>query len=121
MNTAPTLYLGLRLITTTPLYDDPDHPDRPTTLIQSPAWTAEDRGLLLGLELAEADLCRCGQPRSVAWHSDMDGDIEADVVVCFGCTAIQGEKVKYAIPRITRDFTARPLPPFQFGLTTTDD
>ncbi|GAW54748.1 hypothetical protein [Nocardioides sp. PD653] len=59
----------------------------------------------------------------MAWHSDMDGDYEASVYVCFACTAREGgdEKVKYAVPRVTRDFAARPLPPFRLGLTTTDD
>lgn len=109
--------------TTTPVYDDPDHPDRPTSLIHSPPWTPEDRGLLIGLERWEASLCKCGQPRSLAWHSDMDGDFEAPGFVCFACTAVGGgeEKVKYHVPRTDRDFHARPLPPFQLGLTTTDE
>lgn len=109
--------------TTTPVYDDPEHPDRPTAFIQSPPWTQEDRGLLLGLELAEASLCACGQPRHLAWHSDTDGDWESEVYVCFACTAQRGgeDKVRYAVPRLVRDFVARPLPPFGFGTTTTAD
>lgn len=58
----------------------------------------------------------------MAWHSDMDGDYQAEVYVCHACTAIQGgeEKVRYPVVRTGRDFTARPLPPFVLGVTTTD-
>lgn len=109
------------MITTTFVYGDTERPDRVTAHIQSPAWTPEDRGLLAGLEMAEGELCRCGEPRSVAWHSDMDGDYEADAVVCFACSAIQDQKVRYYLPRVTRDFAQRPLPPFRIGRTTTAD
>lgn len=120
------MFLGLRLLTTTPVYDDPEHPDRPTAFIQTPAWTPEDRGLLLGLDWHEAEaeqMCACGQPISVAWHSDTDGWWKSDVYVCFACTAREGgdHKVKYAYPRLDRDLSAKPLPPFRLGGTTTDD
>lgn len=105
------------------MYGDPEHPARATSLIQSPAWTPEDRGLIAGLDIAEAELCRCGHPRSLAWHSDMDGDFDVTRYVCHACTALEGgdEKVKYAVVGTVRDFTVRPLPAFRLGFTTTDD
>ncbi|GEP38892.1 hypothetical protein NPS01_25550 [Nocardioides psychrotolerans] len=123
---APTIFLGLRMRSTTYLYDDPGHPDRPTGTIASPDYVAEDRALLVALQAYEADLCRCGQPRSVAWHTDMDGFYgeggEALQVVCFACTAIQGgeKKVTYPVVWNTRPASKGPLPPFVLGVTTTD-
>lgn len=118
------MFLGLRLITTTFVYDDPDHPDRPTSTIASPEWTPEDRALLMGLELYESQLCRCGYPRAIAWHSEMDGwfghDGEPDKYVCHACTARNdGQQVVYTVALDTRPDDHDPLPPFQFGATTT--
>lgn len=123
MSVAPTLYLGLRITTTTPVYDDPEHPDRPTSFIHSPAWVPEDVGLIAGLDMYESSLCRCGHPKQLAWHSDMDGDFDATTFLCHACTAAaeDGRKVKYTIAGTSRDFVARPLPPFRLGVTTTDD
>lgn len=113
----------MRLITTTFVYGDPDHPDRPTSTIASPAWTPEDRALLMGLELYESSLCRCGYPRSVAWHSEMDGwfgdDGEAEKYVCHACSALHGQQVAYPLAMNTRPADADPLPPFRLGATTT--
>lgn len=114
----------MRLPTTTLVYGDPDHPDRPTQHIGSPAYTAEDRGLLLGLHKWESGLCPgCKQPRDVAWHSDMDGHYDAHTYVCHACTARDGgaKNVTYTIAATDRDFTAKPLPPFELGVTTTSE
>lgn len=114
-----TLYLGLRHPAVTYLYDDPAHPDRVTGAVQSPAYTAVDRAFLEGLEDYEATLCRCGYPKSLAWHSDMDGDFEdpGEEAVCHACSAGADKPVSYRLrPTVTRDFEARPLPPFVPGI-----
>ncbi len=101
------------------LYDDPEYPDRRTGAVHSPAWTHEDRALLMGLESYEASLCKCGVPINVAWHSEMDGFFEVNEVVCHACTARAGRQVVYT-PRLrnTRD-PARPMPEFIPGKTIT--
>lgn len=74
----------------------------------------------MGLEAYEASLCRCGQPRAVAWHSEMDGWFDTEGVVCHACTARNdGEQVAYTFVTDTRPHEHRPLPPFEFGITTT--
>lgn len=106
---------------TTWLYDDPDHPDRVTGTIESPAWTDEDRALLLGLQLYEGSLCQCGEPRSLAWHSELEGWYETDRFVCHACTARNGgEQVVYVTVRNTYPFEKKkgPLPVFKLGETT---
>jgi hypothetical protein len=119
LHVAPTLYLEIRLPQVTYLYDDPEHPHRRTGAIQSPAYTHEDRALLMGLEAYEASLCRCGVPLEVAWHSEMDGYFEVDEVVCHACTARAGREVTYTSGlRSTRD-PARPMPEFVPGKTIT--
>lgn len=73
----------------------------------------------MGLESYEASLCRCGVPVQVAWHSEMDGYAEADLVVCHFCTARAGRQVVYAANlRNTRDMS-RPMPEFIPGKTIT--
>lgn len=87
MAIAPSVLRG-RLVTTTYLYDDPDHRDRPSGSVASPAWTEDDRSLLLGLEMYEGTLCPgCGEPRETAWHADAEGEYEAHTFVCHACTA----------------------------------
>jgi hypothetical protein len=109
----------MRLPTVEYVYGDPEHPDRPTSAIHSPAYTREDRALLMGLESYEASLCRCGVPVQVAWHSEMDGYFEADQVVCHVCTARAGRQVPYSTNlRSTRD-PALPMPAFVPGKTIT--
>ncbi len=108
----------MRLPTVTYEYGDPQHPDRPTAAVHSPAYTREDRALLMALESYEASLCRCGVPVAVAWHSEMDGYPEADQAVCHFCTARAGRQVVYATVRNTRD-PAMPMPPFLPGKTVT--
>ena len=108
------------MITATFVYDDPGHPDRSTGTISSPAWTPEDRALVMALADFEASLCRCGQPRHEAWHSEMDGFYDAVEWVCHGCTARNdGKAVTYSVVRSTRPDEKGPLPPFVLGVTTT--
>lgn len=114
---APTIFVGVRLITTTYVYGDPGHPDRPTSSIQSPAWTPEDQALLMGLEQYEGSLCECGQPITLAWHSHTDGWWETDEYVCMACSARDGKEVAHSLIRFTLDDYAD-LPPFQLGITT---
>lgn len=108
------------MVTTTFVYDDPAHPDRPTGSVASPAFTPEDRALLLGLDLYEADLCRCGQPRSIAWHTDMDGWYEHRTHKCFACSAGSDHDVVYGQVINTRP-ADNPLPPFVLGETTSSN
>lgn len=110
----------MRLLTTTYVYDDPEHPERPTSAISSPAFTAEDQALLMGLDLYERDLCRCDYPRSVAWHSEMDGFFEGEEYTCMACTAgNDGKPVTYSVVRNTRnEHDHGPMPPFELGVTT---
>ena len=83
-----------RLRTTIYRYDDPEHPDRVTSTVESPAWTDDDRALLLALADYEATLCPgCGEPKQHAWHSDLDGWYEPEQLVCHACTAQQGQQV----------------------------
>lgn len=110
--------MELRLPTVEYVYGDPEHPDRPTSAVQSPAYTREDRALFMGLEAYNSSLCRCGVPIRVAWHSEMDGFFEGDEAVCHVCTARAGRQVVYATVRNTRD-PARPMPPFIPGKTIT--
>ena len=109
------------MVTETFVYADPDHPDRPTGTIHSPPFIAEDVALLSGLELYEQSLCRCGHPKSVAWHSEMDGWFEADEYVCHACSAGKDgtDKAVYTVTRNTRPADRPPLPPFVLGDTTT--
>lgn len=127
---APTVLAG-RLATTTYLYDDQD-PNRPpgrapgtparvVSVIHSPAYTPEDLALLLALEKHEATLCKCGWPRSVAWHSEMDGWFEGEGYVCHACSAVADRKVIYAVAHNTWPTAEKgPLPEFVLGVTTTD-
>lgn len=109
---------------TTLIYGDPDRPERVTAQVQAAPFTAEDRGLLIGLHRWESGLCPgCREPRSVAWHSDMDGFYDGEGFVCHACTARDGgeKKVIYRYATTSRDFDARPLPPFEYGVTTTSE
>lgn len=111
------------MVTLTYVYDDPDHPDRPTSAIQSPPYIDEDVALLSGLDLYEQSLCKCGFPKHIAWHSDMDGWFESeedvDHFVCFGCSAGRDpdDKVIYRRVRNTRP-ADKPMPEFRLGVTT---
>lgn len=128
LSIAPTIFLGVRLPETTYLYEDPDHPTRVTRTVSSPSFVAEDRALLMGLELAEAaaqQLCRCGQPIEVAWHAEMDGWWERQDFVCHACTALapepeRGPKEPVVHSRVvnTRPASKGPLPAFVLGVTT---
>lgn len=90
MGIAPSVLRG-RILTTTYLYEDPDHPGRPTRSHVSPAWTADDRSLMVALELYESTLCAgCGEPRAIAWHAETEGEYEAHRFVCNACEAKVG-------------------------------
>lgn len=121
LNIAPTLFVGLRLPTTEYVFGDPDNPDKVTGTVSSPAYTPEDQGLLMALLAYEDSLCRCGQPRAVAWHWEMDGWYEADEFVCHACTAASPDDkpVTYSQVRDTRPPSKGPLPLFVLGKTTT--
>jgi hypothetical protein len=119
--------------TITYVYDDrdpakpptrrPGTPARVIRTIASPEYVPEDRALLMALASYEAQLCKCGEPRSTAWHTEMDGYYEGQTVVCFACTANAGgdKQVKYSLLSNTRPVSKGALPPFVFGVTTTDD
>lgn len=119
---APTIFAGVRLREQTYVYDDDEHPDRPSRVIEGPAYITEDHALLLGLDMYEKSLCRgCSHPRAVAWHSDMDGWFESFSVKCHACTAMSGDGSKpvlYQYVVDTRPDPGEPLPPFVLGLTT---
>lgn len=121
------------MLTETYVYDDqdpaqpprrrPGTPARVLRVIQSPAYTVEDRALLTGLGVYEDSLCNCGIPREIAWHSEMDGWFDnVDHYVCHACTARRGDDKKaiYVFARHSRDLRTSPLPPFQLGVTTSD-
>ncbi len=104
------------------MYDDPEHPDRPTGHLEAALWTPADRALLLALGRHEATLCPgCGEPKHIAWHSWMDGEYHAPTAVCHGCTAMKGTQVAYVqLERYATDAVLDRLPPFVFGETTTE-
>lgn len=67
-----------------------------TRTITEPAWTAEDRALLLALQMYEDTLCSgCGHERTRAWHPDMDGWYEPKHYRCAACSAMQNRPVHY--------------------------
>ncbi|WP_221199509.1 hypothetical protein [Nocardioides soli] len=114
-------------MTTTYLYEDPEHPDRATGSFESVAYTPEDQALLLGLAAYEHQQqhggmgsCSCGWPIEVAWHSEMDGWFGTLDVVCHVCTARAGKTVTHTIVRDTRPAGHPALPPFVLGVTTTE-
>lgn len=112
-----------RLRSTTYLYEDPDHPDRITSTVEAPAFTEDDRALLLALALYEDGGCPgCGQPKEHAWHSELDGWYEATSWVCHGCTELEGRQKAYSTltvrDGIDADWLNR-LPPLDIGVNTT--
>lgn len=118
---APTVFAGVRLREQTYVYEDAENPDRPTRVIESPAYVTEDHALLMGLDLYEQSLCSCGCgfPREVAWHSEMDGWFDTFKVKCHAGTAMRGEPVIFTHLVNTYPVDEKgPLPPFVLGLTT---
>jgi hypothetical protein len=116
---APTLYLGARLPFVDYYYDDPDHPNRVTRAVSSQPYTAEDHALLAALAEYEAGLCPgCRIPIEQAWHAGMDGWYDDQGHVCHACSAHHGRQIAYTRPVTDRDFAAKPLRPFVFGVTT---
>lgn len=110
-----------RRIETVYHYDDPEHPGRITSAVAGPAYTADDRCLLLGLQAYEDSLCPgCGIEKDLAWHDWTAGSWESDKIVCHPCTAAQGEEMTYQ--RTSTSLTEAELdqrPPFEWGETTT--
>ncbi len=79
----------------------------------SPPYTPEDQALLVALADYESELCRCGHPRSTAWHPHMDGGwYERRSYKCHACTAWKGEDVIYDVAVDVRDPGHLDLPPF---------
>lgn len=84
--------------------------------IRDPAWLDSDRWLALALHAHEARLCDgCGQPKDRAYHPDMGGWYDVDVIECAGCAALADGSPKDADHRhklaITDTRPAdRPLP-----------
>lgn len=122
MAVAPSVLRG-RILTTTYLYEDEAHPARPTRSLVSPAWTEDDRSLLLGLELYESTLCPgCGERRETAWHADAEGEYEGHRFVCHACTAKgRGEQAVFTVlsRRPTPEVVAK-FVPFDLLNTTTE-
>lgn len=68
---------------------------------------------MIALMRYEADLCRCGYPRQVAWHPDMAGGwFEPRAYLCHACTARTGDDVVYEVAVDTRHPDHLDLPPF---------
>jgi hypothetical protein len=88
-----------RPLATTHIYDDVGQLVR---TIGSPAWTDDDRALMLALQMYEDSLCRCGEPRARAWHIDMDGWYEKTDHTCTACSEMHGEPVTYQTVTDTR-------------------
>lgn len=91
--------------------------------MQSPAYTEDDRALLLALADYEASLCPgCGEPKHEAWHSELDGFYEGDRLVCHACTARRDDdkQVVYVAIRSTYPVDRLPqLTPLEIGVNTT--
>lgn len=113
----------MRLRETTYRYDDPRDSSRVTGTIESPAYSEEDRALVMALRAYEArPKCKCGEPIEVAWHSEMDGFYEAQRWVCHACTALNNGTPTPGGMRLvnTRPASKGPMPPFELGKTTTE-
>lgn len=75
-----------RVISTEYEYDDSG---RMVRSFASPAWTSDDRDVMLALVEYEASLCPgCGQPKDHAWHPDMEGWFDEVEFTCHSCAAI---------------------------------
>lgn len=106
-----------------------DEKNRVVQTVVVSEWTPEDRALMLAYDAYVKGLCRgCGHPKATAWHYDNDGFFEAtETYVCHACTAARPanedgtvKPVEYDIITDTRDYVAKPLPPFQQQRTTDD-
>jgi hypothetical protein len=123
LQVAPSILRGRR-VDTVLFYEDPDHPDRVTRTTKSPAWTPDDRSLMLALAQYEATLCPgCGNPKDLAWHHDTASAWEVTSAVCHPCTArrLDGTEVVYQITNLLMpDAAITDLEPFEWGTTTTE-
>lgn len=96
-----------------------DADGRVTHHVTASAWTDEDRALMLAWRIYSDSLCRgCSQPVAIAWHPDMNGWYEVDMVECQACSAVErkvhgdeGKPREYPMVVDTRDYSAKPLPP----------
>lgn len=97
-----------RVVSTTYEYDEHD---RLVRSIASPAWTDDDRALMLALEYYEGQLCLCGHPRHIAWNPDLSGWVEHVEYECAFCSEAKGERVTYRVPENTfpEDQELRPM------------
>ena len=106
-----------------------------TSTVEAPAFTDDDRVLLLALDIAEALMEQqkcpgCGQPIDQAWHADLEGWWEVDQVVCHACTAVAkaraevtgakepDQPVFFSAPRLTYLRPLEDLASFEIGKTT---
>lgn len=76
---------------------------------------------MLARTMHRRTICRCGVPKAIAWHPEMDGEFEVlddHVHTCHACTALarygaEGEvkPVEYLSVANTRSAKKGPLPP----------
>lgn len=53
-----------------------------------PLWTDDDRDWALALLAYEADLCDCGQPRSISTQAEAEDTYTASKLRCHACRTI---------------------------------
>lgn len=90
-----------RVISTTYEYDDNG---RLIRSYASPAWTSDDRDVLLALEEHESSLCPgCGHPKDWAWHPGLasEGWFEEHEFTCQACAVMHG--AERAVYKTTTD------------------
>jgi hypothetical protein len=93
---------------TTHEHDEAGRLIRSVTTVE-PEWDAEDRGMVAALQLAERDMCGCGQPLSEsAQMGDQDPEYEASGVRCKACEAVhrylqQCTEEQRAVLRVTTE------------------
>lgn len=110
---SPTQFRG-RSALTSYVYDAAG---RVVRVVTASAWTDEDRALMMAWGKYQAGLCRCGFPKSLAWHHLNDAAYELDgEFVCYACTAGQDpdedgvrRPVTYPVVVDVRDYQADPL------------
>lgn len=92
--------------------------------MESPAWTDDDRALMLALAQYESSLCPgCGVEKRLAWHAEAEGWFTAPGLVCHSCSAQQGHEVAYRSVELDPALTPERLAswaPFDMRLTVTE-
>jgi len=112
---SPSQFRG-RSSVTTYLYDG----QRLARTVTASGWTSEDRALMLGWRMYSEGLHACGHPKETAFHPDNEGWFDnLGWVTCWACTAGQepdkdGHITPVRLPIVvdTRDYVAKPLPPW---------